>query len=95
MDERHYTTVEEETAEQARVVEANAYPAFLSQWTPQNAPACDVGMRLLYAFALAQPAAFDLVKPRGFVADEPRLKNSPHWRAFSDHVNTCPKCNEV
>jgi hypothetical protein len=95
MDERYYITVEEEKAQQAKNADAEGYPAFLRQWSIDEFPACDVGMRLLYAFALAQPAAFDLVKPRGFVADEPRLKNSPHWRAFADHVNMCPKCNEV
>jgi hypothetical protein len=104
MDERHYITVEEEQAEQAKSKAAEGFAAFLSQWNLEafpgqlnleTVPACDAGMRLLYAFALAQPKVFDLIKSRGFIADEPRLKNSPHWRAFSEHVQTCPKCNEI
>ena len=95
MDERHYITVEEEKAQQAKTAQPEGYADFLSQWRIDSIPACDAGMRLLYEFATSQPASFAWLMPRGFIADEPRMKNSAQWRAFSDHMRTCPNCNEA
>ena len=94
MEERHYVPVEEEQAAREAQATDFEYKAFLSGWTPGTAPACDEGMRLLYAFAKAQPAAFEMVSPRGFLMDEPRLGNSRYWRAFASHVTACEDCNE-
>lgn len=98
METRHYITLEEEHAEKARAAQAEvlaAFPDFISQWSMDDMPACETGMHLLHEFSLAQPSSFALVKRFDFVGDDRRIAASQKWKAFLNHRNDCPDCNEA
>jgi len=61
-----------------------------------NVPACDEGLALLKVFADAHPGAYHLAAQRGFMdPTHPMFAQLFMWKAYAQHVSTCPKCNEV
>jgi hypothetical protein len=52
-------------------------------------PACETGMMLLRRWANQDPT---LARLFPHIPDE---ATGPQARAFYDHVNRCPKCNEI
>jgi len=89
-------SVQYEEATRLKGESAARFNEFISQWTMETMPACDDGMRLLLQFADAHPNAYRLAEQRGFTEmTHPMFDMLAKWRAFAQHVSTCPKCNEV
>lgn len=69
---------------------------FVGQWELEDIPACNQGMSLLMDFAEAHPNAYHLALVRGLGGSpHPIVKALPKWKAYAEHVSTCPKCNEI
>ena len=59
-------------------------------------PACPAGMALLKAFADGYPRSFEFLRPEDFInLDSDSFFGIQEWKAFTEHVIACPRCNEV
>ena len=68
---------------------------FNAQWTLDELPACDEGMRLLKAWSDVDPRAVDYIPSAGAMdLDREDLDDSPEWRAYAAHVVACDDCDE-
>lgn len=91
-----FISVDEEMAAEQRLADEASYKEFVAQWDTENIPACDEGMRLLKAFSDAHPSAFQLARKVNFIdPPHPMFRALKRWHAFTEHVSSCPKCNEA
>jgi hypothetical protein len=89
-------SVQDEEATRLKTEATARFNEFISQWTMETMPACNEGMALLLQFADAHPSAYRLAEQRGFTEmTHPVFDMLAKWKAFANHVSTCPKCNEV
>ena len=87
-------SADEERAQQ-RTERVTRLREFVGQWSLDDIPACDVGMSLLFDFAEAHPGVYRLAFVRGLIGDpHPMAKNLRKWKAYAEHVSSCPNCNE-
>ena len=69
---------------------------FPGQWLPEDVPACDEGLELLWQFAQRYPSLYALAEKAGFLdPTHPAFAKNEAWRLFAQHCSTCPKCNEI
>jgi len=59
-------------------------------------PACPKGMAILKAFADGYPRSFEFLHSEDFINLDPdSFLGIAEWKAFTEHVIACPRCNEV
>jgi len=59
-------------------------------------PACPDGMMILKAFADEYPRSFEFLRQEDFInLDSDSFVGIQEWKAFTEHVIVCPRCNEV
>ena len=59
-------------------------------------PPCPEGLALLKAFADRYPKSFEFLRPKDFFNLDPEsFFGIQEWKAFTEHVIACPRCNEA
>ena len=90
-----FVSVEDEQLASSRKQERAAFQQFLSQWSLEDIPACNVGMLHLMRFAQAHPAMFELAQKRNLIdPPQPFVQSNQLWRAFVAHCTECHDCKE-